>query len=105
MVVGMATLIRIPSAVTGVREGDPESLKYFRPDKPENEVTLILKDANAKPTNFFIISGKHTYIFDIIPSTTRHQDLIEIMGYYGGAGMDSQGALLIDSSDKKVERL
>ena len=102
MAVGMVTLIQIPNAVTGIRTGNPDAVQYFRPDKPENEVTLILKDANAKPTNLIIRSGKRIYVFDIIPSTTVHQDVIEIIGYYGGAGVESQGARLIDSSDKKV---
>ena len=102
MAVGMVTLIQIPNAVTGIRIGNPDAVQYTRPDKPENEVTLVLKDANAKPTNLIIRSGKRIYVFDIIPSASVHQDLIEIMGYYGGAGMESQGARLIDSSDVKV---
>ena len=102
MVSGMATLIEIPTSVTGIRLGNPDAVQYFRPDKPENEVTLVLKDASAKPTNLIIRSNNRKYVFDIVPSKDVHQDTVEIIGSYGGAAIEDQNAELIDSSDKKV---
>lgn len=101
MVPGMATLIEIPTTVTGIRLGNPDAVQYFRPDKPENEVTLILKDASAKPTNLIIRSNSRKFVFDIIPSKEVHQDTIEVVGSYGGAALDDGTAELLDSSDKK----
>ncbi len=98
MVAGMATLIELPGPVTGIRTGNPDSIQYFRPDKPENEVTVILQNQNAKPTNLILRSGKKKYVFDIVPSKTRHQDTLEIVGDYGGAELEQSGAELIDSS-------
>jgi hypothetical protein len=54
MVAGMATIIEIPDAVTGIRVGNPDTLRYFQPKKPENEVTLVLQDSHSKPTNLII---------------------------------------------------
>jgi len=99
MVPGMATMIEIPGPVTGIRMGNPEEISYFRPDKPENEVTLVLKTAGARPTNMIIRSGKRKYVFDLIPSNTTHQDTIEIVGAYGGPEIEDSGAVLIDSSE------
>ena len=65
MVPGMATLIEIPTAVTGIRIGNPDAVQYFRPDKPENEVTLVLKDSLSKPTNLIIRSNQRKFVFDI----------------------------------------
>ena len=101
MVPGMATLIEIPTAVTCIRTGNPEAVQYFRPDKPENEVTLILKDAHAKPTNLIIRSNSRKYVFDVVPSKDIHQDTIEVVGSYGGATIESESAELIESSDQK----
>ncbi|MBU6374590.1 MAG: hypothetical protein KGQ59_01220 [Bdellovibrionales bacterium] len=104
MVPGMATLVEIPTAVTGIRLGNPDAVQYYRPEKPENEVTLVLKDNFAKPTNLIIRSNAKKYVFDIVPSKEVHQDTIEVLGSYGGAAIESQGAELIESSDQKLTK-
>ena len=104
MVAGMATLIEIPGPVTGIRTGNPDSIQYFRPDKPENEVTVILKNQNAKPTNLILRSGKKKYVFDLVPSQNIHQDTIEVIGDFGGAELEDAGVELIDSSDAPVKK-
>ncbi len=99
MVPGMATLIEIPTAVTGIRIGNPDAVQYFRPDKPENEVTLVLKDSLSKPTNLIIRSNQRKFVFDIVPSKQIHQDMVEVVGAFGGAQLDSANSEVIDSSD------
>lgn len=99
MVAGMATLIELPGPVTGIRTGDPESVHYIRPEKPENEVTIVLHNQNARPTNLILRSGKRKFVFDIVPSRTLHQDVLEVSGSYGGAELDDERAQLIDASD------
>ena len=105
MVPGMATLIEIPTQVTGIRIGNPDAVQYYRPDKPENEVTLVLKDNFSKPTNLIIRSNAKKYVFDIVPSKEVHQDTVEVLGSYGGASIEGQGAELIESSDKGKTKL
>ena len=100
MVAGMATLVILPGPVTGIRTGNPESIQYFRPDKPENEVTVVLQNQNSKPTNLILRSGKKIYVFDVVPSKTVHQDVLEVVGDFGGAQFNDARAELIDSSDK-----
>ena len=99
MVAGMATLIELPNPVTGIRTGNPDAIQYFRPDKPENEVTVILRNESAKATNLILRSGKKKYVFDLIPSKTIHQDTIEVVGDFGGAEMEDDKMELIDSSE------
>lgn len=100
MVPGMATLIEIPSSVSGIRLGNPEAVDYFRPDKPENEVTLVLKNSLAKPTNLIIRSNKKKYVFDIVPSKAVHQDTIEVFGSYGGPEFNDEDMKLIATSSE-----
>jgi hypothetical protein len=100
MVAGMATLIEFPGPVSGIRTGNPDSIQYFRPDKPENEVTIVLQNQNAKPTNLIVRTGKKKYVFDIVPSKTVHQDTLEVIGDYGGAEIDDSEVELVDSSEK-----
>lgn len=104
LVAGMATLIELPGPVTGIRTGNPDAIQYFRPDKPENEVTVVLQNQDAKPTNLILRSGKKKYVFDLVPSRSIHQDTLEVIGDYGGAELDAAGAELIDSSDQPSEK-
>ncbi len=99
MVAGMATLIELPGPVTGIRTGNPDDLQYFRPQTPENEVTLILKNAKAQPTNLILRSGKKKYVFDIVPSRHVHQDTVEVVGAFGGPELEESEAVLLDSSE------
>lgn len=104
MVPGMATLIEIPDAVTGIRMGNPDAVTYFQPAKPDNEVTLVLKDQQAKATNLIIRSGKKKYVFDIIPSSSVHQDTVEVVGAFGGAELADSEAVLLDSSEMRKSK-
>lgn len=99
MVAGMATLVILPGPVTGIRTGNPDSIQYFRPDKPENEVTIVLKNQSAKPTNLILRSGQKIYVFDVVPSKSVHQDVLEVVGDFGGAQFNDTAAELLDSSE------
>lgn len=103
MVAGMATLIELPGPVTGIRTGNPESLQYFKPESPDNEVTIVLQNGHAKATNLILRSGKKIYTFDIVPSKSVHQDVLEVVGDYGGAEFQDSHAELIDSSEMPVK--
>ena len=102
MVPGMATLIELPTPIHKIRVGNSKDVQYTKPKQPENEVTLFLTNADAKPTNLFLISGKNKYIFDIVPSKSIHQDYIEVVGFYGGPEYEGSPSLkedVIDSSE------
>ena len=104
MVAGMATVIELPGAVTGIRTGNPDSIQYFRPDKPENEVTVVLQNQQAKPTNLIIRVGQKKYVFDIVPSRNVHQDTLEVIGDFGGAELEDPTAELIESSENAASK-
>jgi hypothetical protein len=107
MVPGMATLIELPTPIHKVRVGNSDDIQYTKPDQPENEITLFLKSAQAKPTNLFLISGKSKYIFDIVPSKSIHQDYIEVIGSFGGPQFEESPdnhSEIIDSSDLPAKK-
>lgn len=100
MTPGMATVIEIPGPVSEVIPGSPSDFTFFTSKQFEREVKLFLVNANAQPTNLIVRSGKKKYVFDIVPSKTIHQDVVEGIGAYGGPALDAADAVLIDSSDK-----
>ena len=101
MVAGNFTSVLIPGNVTGVRLGNPAVMTYQIPDHPQNEVVIWLKSTLLRPTNFSIISGNTRIYFDIIPSTTEHQDLVKVVGSYGEPTLAENKMKLIDSSHGK----
>src|SRR4051812_6055617 len=81
---GMASVIDVPSPITRIIGGSPDDLQIiFRSSYPR-EVVLTLRSGTSKPTNLFLMLGKRKLIFDIHPSYTTHQDLVEVIGSFGG---------------------
>jgi hypothetical protein len=80
-------------------------VQYFRPDKPENEVTVVLQNQQAKPTNLIIRVGAKKYVFDIVPSKSVHQDTLEVLGDFGGAELEDSEAVLIESSEPSTAKV
>ena len=101
MIQGMATLIEIPGPVTGVRCGNPDAVLVTKPERPDNEVTLVLRHKLAQATNLIIRSGRRKFVFDIVPSTDIHQDTVEVVGAYGGPEIEDSEAELVDSSETR----
>lgn len=99
---GMATLIEIPDAITGVRLGNPDFVEYFKPASPDNEITLVLKTSSASPTNLILRSGRKKYVFDLVPSQKVHQDTLEVVGAYGGPVVGQSDLKIIETSRDKV---
>jgi hypothetical protein len=101
--VGMATLIELPAPINGKIPGSPEADLLLLNGPQPNQVIVELKRANARPTNLILVSGKRKVVFDIIPSDPKsptHQDIYEIVGYFGGPEMEDGGGELIDSSER-----
>lgn len=103
MVPGLATLIELPEAVTGVRLGNPDLVQYYKPNSPNNEVTLVLKSELKTPTNLIIRSGRKKYVFDIIPSKNIHQDLIEVISSVGSPSLDDSKLEILYSSSEELK--
>ncbi len=101
---GLVSVIQLPYPVTEVKVGNPDDILAQISKTLPSELTLILKRGGAKATNLIARCGTRTFVFDLIPSSKTHQDLVRISGSYGapsGTDIGDKGAILIDSSSSK----
>ena len=103
MSVGMATLVELPVPINGKIPGSPESDLMLLNGPQPNQIVLELRRADARPTNLILVAGKRKVVFDIIPADPNHpthQDIYEIVGFYGNPELDEgSDEALIDSSE------
>ena len=103
MSVGKATLVELPVPINGKIPGSPEADLLVLAGPQPNQVVLELRRAEARPTNLILVAGKRKIVFDIIPADPAfptHQDIYEIIGFYGNLELDDGiDEALIDSSE------
>jgi type IV secretory pathway VirB9-like protein len=80
---GLVTVLEMPQKIIEVRVGNPNYLKGVISQISPKEITLFLKNSNATPTNIILRSDRKMYVFDIIPSVSKHQDYIKVSSGIG----------------------
>lgn len=92
---GLVSVVDMPSPVLEARVGDPKSLKVSISSVSANEVTLILGNSQASATNLIVRTDRRTFVFDVIPSKTNHQDYVKIRGTFSGYGRQGSSDTVI----------
>lgn len=93
---GLVSVFEFPQNIIEVRVGNPNELKVLISQVSPRELTVYFKNSRVSPSNIIVRSDKKVYVFDVIPSTSRHQDFIKIRGGFS-APIDSTGVTLIDN--------
>jgi len=101
---GLASIVQLPYPVTEAKVGNPDEVQVQVSKTLPSELTLVLRQAGAQPTNLIVRCGARTFVMDLIPSRKTHQDLVRISGSYGAPEMADMGAVLIDSSQPVTSR-
>ena len=77
---GLVSVVDFPKDIVEVRIGNPNIVKAIISNVSGKEITLYYKVASSAATNLIVKSGKDTYVLDILPSKTNHQDFVQIRG-------------------------
>ncbi|MFZ3231735.1 MAG: hypothetical protein WA160_16120 [Pseudobdellovibrio sp.] len=80
---GLISVLELPQNIIEVRIGNPNDLKAVISQVSPKEITLYFKNSNVSATNLIIRSERKVFVFDIIPSNSKHQDYIKVSGGYG----------------------
>ena len=85
---GLGSIIQFPCALVEVFVGRSEDLKAQISPSDKKTLFLNLKLNSSLPTNMIARceAEKSVYVFDVIPSKTKHQDVVEIRSSFGGPG-------------------
>lgn len=80
---GLVSVLEFPQNIIEVRVGDLSSVKAIISQVSPKELTIYLSSTASKATNIIVRAEKKFYVFDIIPSTSNHQDYVKIRGTFG----------------------
>jgi hypothetical protein len=80
---GRISVLKMPEAIAETKVGAPKKLKALLSTSDPQELTLYWIEPQAFRTNLIIRTVKRTFVFDVLPVTAGHQDLVEVRGAYG----------------------
>lgn len=82
---GLGSIILFPCALVETFVGRSEDLKAQISPNDKKTLFLNLKLNSSLPTNLIARceADKTVFVFDVIPSQVKHQDVVEIRNYYG----------------------
>lgn len=82
---GLGTKIMFPCSLIEAFAGRNDDLKTQISPNDKKVLYLNLKLNNSFPTNLIVSceNERTPYVFDVIPSKTKHQDIIEIKSGFG----------------------
>jgi len=101
MVQDLVTSIEFPCAVRGGRVGLPSHYKILKPEEFDNEIVVKIVDPRARPTNLIVKCKKQKFVFDLVPTRTIHQDIVEVVGTYGAPSLGTLGSKKVLNKSKK----
>lgn len=104
---GLGSIVLFPCGLQEVFIGRGEDLKAQISPNDKKTLFLNLKLNSSLPTNVIVKCSpeKSIFVFDVIPSRTRHQDLVEIRSSYGRPNLINGQRLEQVSQTKTVNRL
>jgi hypothetical protein len=82
---GLGSVVLFPCSLQEVFIGRSDDLKAQISPNDKKTLFLNLKLNSSLPTNVIVKCEpeKSIFVFDVIPSKTRHQDLVEIRSSFG----------------------
>lgn len=104
---GLGSIVLFPCGLQEVFIGRGEDLKAQISPNDKRTLFLNLKLNSSLPTNVIVkcTPEKSIFVFDVIPSRIRHQDLVEIRSSYGRPNLISGQRLEQIRQTKTVNRL
>lgn len=97
---GMGSLVTFPCALKEVMVGRSEDLKAQISPNDKKSLLLNLKLNTSLPTNLIArCEPSGNYVFDVIPSKSKHQDVVEIKSSFGGAQLPEQKEVSVKESE------
>jgi hypothetical protein len=104
---GLGALVLFPCALVEVFVGRGEDLKAQISPSDKKTLFLNLKLNSSLPTNMIAKCEpeKNVFVFDVIPSKSQHQDLVDIRNVFGRPLMKGHKPMETSKSEKEKGRL
>lgn len=101
---GLASVVEFPKNIIEVRVGDSQSVKAIISQVSPKELTVYLSSTASKASNLIVRADKRMYVFDVVPSTTNHQDYVKIKGSFGSPSYGSNSNLQYGKIEPRLKK-
>jgi hypothetical protein len=100
---GLGSMVLFPCALVEVFVGRSEDLRVQVSPNDKKTLFLNLKLNSSLPTNLIAKCDgeKSVYVFDVIPSKSKHQDVVEIRSSFGGPSYEGLKPYEVSTSKSK----
>lgn len=97
---GRATMILFPCPILSTAKGTGGDFEIQIKENDSKEVILWLNHSFSEPSGLIARCEKKVFVFDIVPSTTSHQDYVKIVGSISGPINSMSDHKIIKSSEQ-----
>lgn len=104
---GLGSIVLFPCALMEVFVGRNEDLKVQISPNDKKSLFLNLKLNSSLPTNFIARceNERTVFVFDVIPSKAKHQDVVEIRSSFGMPSMQGLKPAEVSLQKQPINRL
>lgn len=81
---GRVSVLRLPEPIAEAKVGSPSHLKAVLSASDQSELTLFWVAPKPPTTNLIVRTTKRIFVFEILPTLSRHQDYLKVRGAFGG---------------------
>ena len=85
---GRSGLIDFPCSIISATPGPGKDIELKVGTTNAKEVHIFLRSGASEPTNMIVRCQDAVFVFDVIPSMQKHQDYLQISGYFGGPSFE-----------------
>ncbi len=99
---GLGSIVQFPCALVEVFVGRSEDLKAQISPSDKKTLFLNLKLNSSLPTNIIAKCEveRSVFVFDVIPSRVKHQDVVEIRSSFGNPKLSGQIPIAFSKASK-----
>ncbi|MBK7892168.1 MAG: hypothetical protein IPJ84_15395 [Bdellovibrionales bacterium] len=95
---GRVSVLAMPESIAEAKVGAPGKLKVVPSASDSTELTLFWVEGGAFRTNLIVRTTKRIFVFDVVPVTSGHQDVIQVRGAFGAPGLRSVGRAITETT-------
>ncbi len=98
---GLGSVLIFPCPVDEAFLGRSSEITVLTSPKTKRNILLSVKSSFSEATNLIVRCEEQTapFVFDLVPSRARHQDVVHIRSSFGSPALSESDLKLIDSSD------
>ena len=101
---GLGSILLFPCNLIEAFVGRSEDLKAQVSPNDKKVLFLNLKLNSSLPTNLIVRceGERNTFVFDVVPSRSRHQDQVEIRSFHGRPKMQDHISPVLEKKSSKL---